>query len=282
MNPSQTKFVFFGTPEVSKRTLEILHEHGYTPSVVVTNPDAPKGRGLTLTPSPTKGWALAQSIPVLTPEKLDADARAAIAAYECKYALVVAYGKIFPEELIAQFPIGVLNVHYSLLPKYRGATPMEAALKNGDLVTGVTVQKMVKALDAGDILAQEETALPETETAKELRPRLIEIGANLLVASLPAFVDGTATFTAQDESLATRAGKFKKEDGQLDLKADARTNWNTYRAYADTIGTYFFTENGTRVKIKAAELASGQFRVLRVTPEGKSEMAYEDFRKSIH
>ncbi|MFZ2500510.1 MAG: methionyl-tRNA formyltransferase [Minisyncoccia bacterium] len=267
------KFVYFGTPTVASDTLATLIEHGFIPSLVVTSPDAPKGRGLVLTPSPTKTLALANSIPVFTPEKLDAESIATIHAITSDYALVVAYGKIFPEELIAAFPLGVLNVHYSLLPKYRGATPLETALLMGETETGVTIQKMVKALDAGDIIVQESISITPHETARELRPRLIELGARLLVDTLPAFERGEMVSTPQDDSLATRARKITKEDGLLDLNASAIENWNKYRAYADSIGTYFF-EDGKRMKITNAEFTKGEFCVLRVIPEGKKETIY--------
>src|ERR1035437_647959 len=178
-------FIYFGTPNVASDTLVYLIEHGFVPALVVTSPDAPRGRGLVLTPSPTKTLALAHHIPVLTPEKLDADAMTAIRSYECNYGICVAYGKIFPEELIASFPKGVLNVHYFLLPKYRGATPLETALLSGESETGVTIQKMGRELDAGAIIAQEATEIAQDETARELRPRLISLGAELLVATLP-------------------------------------------------------------------------------------------------
>jgi methionyl-tRNA formyltransferase len=232
-----------------------------------------------LKPCPTKELALAHNIPVLTPEKLDSDTISAIREYGCDYALVVAYGKIFPEELIASFQRGVLNVHYSLLPKYRGATPLETALLNGESTTGVTIQKMVKAMDAGDIIAQEETAIGANETARELRPRLINIGAQLLVATLPSFERGETIPKAQDASKATRAYKIKKEDGLLDLSAPAEENWCKYRAYADSIGTYFF-DNEKRVKITSAEFAGGKFLVLRVIPEGKREISFANFRSA--
>ena len=126
MKPQLHKFVYFGTPKVASDTLMTLIERGFVPSLVVTSPDAPKGRGLALTPSPVKVLALEHSIPFITPEKLDDEVIAAIRAYECEYAICVAYGKIFPETLINAFPKGVLNVHYSLLPRHRGATPLEA------------------------------------------------------------------------------------------------------------------------------------------------------------
>lgn len=276
--PQPHKFAYFGTPKVASDTLLMLIKSGFVPSLVVTSPDAQRGRGLVRTPTPTKEAATAHDIPILAPEKLDEDALDAIRALGCEYAIVVAYGKIFPEELIGIFPLGVLNVHYSLLPKYRGATPLEAALLAGESETGVTVQKMVKELDAGDIIAQEKTEIGRTETARELRPRLIEMGAHLLAETLPPYLAGDITPQAQDASRATRAHRLKKEDGLLDLDAPASENWNKYRAYADSIGTYFF-ENGKRIKITAASLSNGKFTLERVIPEGKREMSYADFAR---
>lgn len=270
---STHKFVYFGTPSVASETLRVLLEHGYVPALVVTSPDAPKGRGLVLTPSPVKELAQEHGLPLLTPEKLDAETIGTIRGYGCDLAVVVAYGKIFPEELIGAFPLGVLNVHYSLLPKYRGSTPLETALLSGEAETGVTIQKMVKELDAGDIIAQEATDISPSETARELRPRLIGLGANLLVGTLLEYMGGRLTPMPQDASRATRAFKIKKEDGLLDLSAPAAENWNKYRAYADSVGTFFF-EGDKRMKITEASLKNGAFVVERVIPEGKREMAY--------
>ncbi len=272
-------FVYFGTPKIASDTLAALIERGFVPKLVVTSPDAPKGRGLALTPSPVKELALERGIPVLTPEKLDEEAIAAIRTCGCDYAVVVAYGKIFPESLIEAFPLGVLNVHYSLLPKYRGATPLEAALLAGESETGVTIQKMARELDAGDILAQATVPVAPEETARELRPRLIERGAELLADTLPAYLAGEITPVAQDASRASHSRKLKKEDGLLSLDAPSAENWNKYRAYADTIGTYFI-KNGKRVKIMKAEYADGRFRILRVIPEGRREISFADFAQS--
>ncbi|OGG40436.1 methionyl-tRNA formyltransferase [Candidatus Kaiserbacteria bacterium GWA2_50_9] len=273
MKPQPHSFVFFGTPKVASDTLARLIESGFVPTAVVTSPDAPRGRGLTLTPSPVKMLALKHSVPFLTPEKLDNETITIIRAYGCDYAICIAYGKIFPEELIQIFPKGVLNVHYSLLPKHRGATPLEAALLAGDTETGVTIQKMVRELDAGDILSQETTPIAPNETARELRPRLIALGAELLATTLPAFERGETMPVPQDASQATRSGKLKKEDGLLSLDAPAQENWNKYRAYADSIGTYFF-ENEKRIKITKASFTHEKFIVERVIPEGKNETSY--------
>ncbi len=271
-------FAFFGTPKVASDTLAVLIERGFIPSLVVTSPDTPKGRGLTLMQSETKALALAHDLPVITPDTLDAKTIDAIRTFECEYAVCVAYGKIFPETLINTFPNGVLNVHYSLLPKHRGATPLEAALLAGEKETGVTIQKMAKELDAGDILAQETIAIADDETARELRPRLITLGATLLADTLPAFLSGNIVPVPQNASQASHSGKLKKEDGLLSFEAPAEVNWNKYRAYADTIGTYFF-EQGKRIKIVTASFKNGKFIIERVIPEGKREMAYTDFAR---
>lgn len=271
--PQLHSFVYFGTPGVAAQTLLVLIEHGFVPALVVTSPDAPRGRGLSLTPSETKTLALEHAIEVFTSTSLDENAIGEIKKHGCQYALCVAYGKIFPEALINAFPLGVLNVHYSLLPKYRGASPLEGALLAGETETGVTIQKMVKELDAGDIIAQESIAINESETARELRPRLIHMGAELLVKTLPDYLGSKIAPHEQDRSKATRSGKFNKDDGKLDLVDDPRKNWNKYRAFADSIGTYFI-KDGKRYKITHAAFKNGTFVVERVIPEGKRETVY--------
>jgi methionyl-tRNA formyltransferase len=278
MEKMHRKFAFFGTPYVARDTLSILLANGYRPEVIITNPDTRSGRGLALTPTPTKALALEAGIAVYTPEKLDAEAIRVLRTYECEYAVVVAYGKIFPQELIETFPKGAINVHYSLLPRYRGASPVEAALLSGEAVTGVTVQHMALALDAGNILAYEEVSIGVSETAKELKPRLIVAGANLLVKILPSFEQDLLTPTPQDEAHTTFCKKIKKEDGALDLSGNAKENWNKYRAYAEWPGTHFF-EDGKRIKIVKASYKNNMFVIERVTPEGKREMDYTDFTR---
>ncbi len=273
-------FTFFGTPYVARDTLAYLLEQGYRPEVVITSPDSRRGRGMNLVPCETKVLALEHDIPVLTPEKLDEEARAQIAHYSCEYGIVVAYGKILPQALIEQFPLGLINVHYSLLPKYRGASPVEAALRSGDQVTGVAIQQLVRELDAGDILALQEVPIEPTETTRELRPRLVRIGAELLVSILPSFEAGTLTKTPQDSAFATHCGKIDKSEGELTLSGDALQNWNTYRGLAESPGTYFFIEkNGksVRMKIITASYDGAHFTPLQVVPEGKNEISFAKY-----
>ena len=273
----KTNFAYFGTPYVASETLEALVSAGYVPSVVITSPDAPSGRGNVMTACPTKVWAESQGIPVLTPARLDPIAIDAIRAYNADFALVVAYGKIIPQPLLGVFPMGILNIHYSLLPKYRGASPVESAILHGETKTGVSIQKMVYELDAGDVLATAEVEISPTETTKELRPRLIQIGAELLLQTLPPFIDGSVSATPQNHALATHFGKIKKEEGFLSLNGNDETNWNKYRAYAESPGTYFFAvkdDKRIRVKIVHATYVDGRFLPTRIIPEGKTEQDF--------
>lgn len=276
-------FAFFGTPYVARDTLARLVEAGYAPSVVVTSPDAPRGRGLALAPCETKAWSLEHGFQILSPQTLDAEFADTLRGYGCEYGIAVAYGKLMPQALLDAFPKGVLNVHYSLLPKYRGASPVEAALLHGDTKTGVAVQRMALELDAGDVLASREMAIEPTDTTLTLRPKLIQAGADLLIETLPAFSAGTAVSEAQDAALATRAPKIRKEQGLLDLAGDGQKNWNTYRALRESPGTYFFAEkSGTRMRVKItdAEFSGGAFRVLRIVPEGKAEQDFSWLSKA--
>lgn len=281
---TDVRFAYFGTPSVARDTFDFLLSRDYAPALVVSSPDAPKGRGLSFSSSETKQWAEAHDFPVVTPEKIDPGAIEKIRSYECGLAIVVAYGKLFPKELLDAFPLGVFNIHYSLLPKYRGASPVESALLNGEEMTGVTIQRMVLGLDAGDIVAQKRVPILPEETARELRPRLIKIGAELLADMLPSLISGAAHAIPQDATQATFSKKVSKAEGELNLSGDPTENWNKYRAFAESPGTFFFIEkNGkkNRIKIASAEFVSGEFRVLRVVPEGKQEMAYADFVRNL-
>ncbi len=270
MENKKLKFAFWGTPDVASVTLQILIENGLIPSIVITNPDRKQGRGLELTQSPVKILAEKHNIPVLTPEKIDDDFINNFSKLNIDLSIVVAYGSILPENIIDRPGFGTLNIHYSLLPKYRGASPVESALLNGDKETGVTIQKMIKKLDAGDIVAVEKFTINDTISKNELRGELIKLGVNLLIKILPDYIENKITPVPQDESLATHCGKIKKEDGLIDLNDDPKEIYNKYRAYSGWPGIYFF-ENGKRIKITKARLGDGKFVIERVIPEGKKE-----------
>lgn len=265
------KFVFFGTPSVAKETLEYLIDNGIAPLAVVTNPDAPKGRGHIMAASPTKEYAVSKGLNVFTPDSLDEEFLNKIKGLDADFAIVVAYGKILPDALIKSFPQGVLNIHYSLLPRWRGAAPVEYALLNNDQETGVTIQKMVKELDAGDIVGVQKMTISESDTTMTLRPRLIKLGAELLLEVLPRYLAGEITPVAQEASEVTFAPKLKKEAGEIKFEDDPQLNWNKYRAFAVWPGTYFF-KDGKRYKITLASFADGVFKVLKVVPEGGREV----------
>lgn len=274
------KFAYFGTPYVARDTLALLIETGYVPSVVVTSPDAHRGRGLALTPSETKVLAESHGIPVLTPAKLDSEFLKELVAYDCGYAIVVAYGKLLPQAVIDAFPLGILNIHYSLLPKYRGAAPVESALLHGETETGVTIQRMVLKMDAGDILAQRVIPINDQETTRELRSRLIDLGAELLIETLPEFTSGVAVFTPQEESEATFAPKIAKEEGLISLSSDSEANWRKYRAFKESPGTFFCAaRDGKRISVKIAKasMKDKKFTVERVVPESKTEQDLAQF-----
>lgn len=283
MQNKNLKFVFWGTPDIASETLEILKQNNYIPSLIVTSSDKKQGRKMILTPPPVKIWAKKNNIPYIQPEKLD------IKDLEnnADLFIVVAYGKIIPENILNIPKFGSINIHYSLLPKYRGASPLESAILNGDIETGVTIQKMKYKIDSGNIIAQERVNIFPNEKAPDLRKRLIKIGGELLTNILPDFINGKTKETTQNEEGATFCKKIKKEDGLLDLNDDAIKNYNKFRAYASWPRTFFFKEN-KRIIITDAILENNpldetpgkQFIIKKVLPEGKKEIKYEDFIKN--
>jgi methionyl-tRNA formyltransferase len=268
-------FVFFGTPDVASETLEILKEAGFVPALVVTSPDKPAGRKMLLTPPPVKVWAEENKVPYIQPET-GAELLSVLSSQSnIDIFIVVAYGKIIPEKILNMPKFGSLNIHYSLLPKYRGASPVESAILHGETETGVSIQKMIFKLDAGDVVAQEKTQILPDETAPELRKRLIALGGELLVKTLPDFIDGKIQSTPQNESEVTHCGKIKKEDGLIDLNADAIANYNKFRAYATWPRTFFF-KNSKRIIITKARLKNGELIIEKIIPEGGKEVDYRN------
>lgn len=280
---NQARFAFFGTPQLAVEILDELAAAGYIPSLVVTMPDRAKGRGLGTAETPVAGWAREHGIETLKPEKLDAEFLYKLQPtdYKLSFAIVVAYGKILPQALLETAPM--YNIHYSLLPRWRGATPVESAILAGDSETGVAIQKIVYELDAGPLVAVEKTAIGADEAAPALRARLNGIAKKLLVNIMPALASGDISLTEQEGAQATLCGKISKEDGLINLADDAEENYRKFRAYLGWPGIYtYFERNGKKIRtiIIKAHLEGKKFIVDTVKPEGKGEMLYADFLRS--
>lgn len=272
--------VFFGTPDVCVPFLNTLVQAGMTPSLVVTAPDKPTGRGNVLTAPPVKQWAQKNTVACVQPEKIhDSFVQEYKVPTKDTIFIVVAYGYILPEIVINAPQHKTINVHFSLLPRWRGASPIESALLAGDTETGCAIQIMQPKLDTGPVIALLKTAITSTETAPQLRARLSEIGATLLVQTLTQYNDALQNAVPQDDTKATYAHKMQKTDGDITYDNDL-TRWRKYRAYAHWPQTYFFvSKNGKdlRIKVVSARFENNQFIIDRVIPEGKKEMAYADF-----
>jgi len=275
---SKLNIAFFGTPELCIPILEKLKEDGYALSVIITAPDRPVGRKYTMTPPPVKVWAENAGIPILQPEKINDEFKEKILKYKINLSLVVAYGQIMPRWLIDLPEYGTLNLHYSLLPKYRGASPVEGAILAGENITGVCIQKMKYELDAGGVIACQEVSIEAHDTALMLRNKLNEIGINLISQTIPKWISGELRPIEQDEDKATYTKKISKEDGEVDIeKMSGEELYLRYRAYWGWPGIFFFDANNRRVKITDAVYEDGKFVIKKIIPEGKKEKDFKIF-----
>ena len=282
MNKKDLNFAFWGTPEVGSKTLDILKSNGYIPSLIITSPDKRSGRGLHMTQSPVSIWAENNDINCQKPEKVNQDFLDNFKKLDIDLSIVVAYGKILPEAIINEPKLGTINIHYSLLPKYRGASPLESALLNGDTKTGVSIQQMEYKLDSGPIWAEKELNISINTTKEELRSLLISEGATLLCDVLPKIINKEISPGAQDDELATHCTKIDKSFGEINPNDNPLSNWNKYRAFYGWPGIYFFKERGgkkIRIKITKAKYENNSFVIERVVPDGKKEISYQDFLK---
>lgn len=275
------RYAFFGTPLFAEIVLDELEAAGYAPALVVTAPDKPKGRKLLLTPSPVKVWATEHGVPIFTPQKLrDEEFLAALTAAHCDLFIVAAYGKIIPKMLLDMPEHGTLNVHPSLLPKFRGPSPIESAILSNEDHTGITIISLDEETDHGPIVAQKEYhAQNWPPKGSVLTEALAHEGGKLLAEALPGWVS-THKGASQNHTEATYTKKLTKEDGLIDLAGDALMNYKKIRALDEWPGAYFFADrNGkhVRVRITDALYKDGTLTITRVTPEGKREMSYEDF-----
>jgi methionyl-tRNA formyltransferase len=285
------KIIFMGTPDFAIPILEaITHCSLFTVCCVITTPDKPVGRQQKITPPPVKKLALKYKIPVLQPEKIS-QARDQITDYQPDLIVVAAYGQILPKEILNIPKYGCINVHASLLPKYRGSSPIQFAILNDEKTTGVTIMIMDEKMDHGPILAQEKIAIQPNETAQTLHDKLARLGADLLIKTIPQYIQGEIKPQPQDESKATYTKILTRQDGQIDWQKSAQEIERQIRALTPWPGTWTIF-NGKRLKILKAKVVNkkdemaiqtgkGYLLLEMVQPEGKKPMKWEEFLRGI-
>jgi len=293
------RLAFLGTPAFAVPTLERLVERGHQVLAAVTQPDRPKGRGQTLAPPPVKEAALRLGVPVYQPERIKRpESIDYLRGLSAEAMVVVGYGQIIPQSIIDIPPLGILNVHASLLPKYRGAGPIQWAIVNGETITGVTIMRIDAGLDTGPMLLEAETAIGAEETALELGRRLSVMGADLLVEALDALAAGRGALQPQDNAQATYAPMLKKEDGRIDWNRSAAQIHNQVRGMQPWPGAYSTFRGaalhvwrarpaetgaahppGVVVRIKPLLVACGEgaLELIEVQMEGRKRMPAADF-----
>lgn len=294
------RLVFCGTPAFAVPTLEKLLGAGFPVSLIVTQPDRPRGRGMELAPSPVKARALQFGLPVTQPEKIkdNDEFRARLTSIQPEAIIVVGYGRIIPQWMIDLPRFGNINLHASLLPKYRGAAPIQWAIARGETVTGVTTMRIDAGLDTGDILLQKAVPIAADDTTVTLAPSLAAIGADLMVETLHGLTAGSISGRPQDESQASLAPTLKKEDGRIDFARDAQEISNRLRGFQPWPGAFtsFRGKNlnvcearPTAARSSPGELLVGHNQLIAgcgqgsalelmvVQPEGKRRMAVSDF-----
>jgi methionyl-tRNA formyltransferase len=245
--------VFMGTPQFAVPSLELLIKHDYPVAGVITQPDRPRGRGRIFTPSPIKIVAERHEMAVYQPEKVNCPAFIDLFRnLSPDLVVVAAFGQILPKEILEGAPMGCINVHPSLLPKYRGAAPINWSLIRGETKTGVTIMRMDEGLDTGDILTQEETIIEPDETFGILHDRLAKMGAELLVKTIEMMQRGVGRRVPQNDMSASYAPKLKKEDGHIHWDSDVHSIVNLIRGLSPAPCAYTFFD-GRKMKIYSSE-----------------------------
>ena len=272
------KIIFMGTPDFAKESLQAIYEANHEILGVVTNPDRPKGRGMKMVASPVKEFAISKQLPVYQPEKVRNNNEFIEKMKNLKpdVIVVVAYGKILPKEILEIPPLGCINVHASLLPKYRGAAPIQWAVLNGDRTTGVTTMYMDEGMDTGDMILTEKVDIGEDETTGELWDRLSKIGARLLVETLSKIENGTATKTKQGEDFSM-APMINKDMAKIDWENQtAQEIKNLVRGLNPIMGAYTFLD-GKKIKFWKVDVVDEK----EVYTENENTLANEEGQESI-
>jgi methionyl-tRNA formyltransferase len=267
--PFPLHLVFCGTPLFAAPTLERLVDAGFRVSLVVTQPDRPKGRGLELARSPVKQCAVRFSLPITQPDKIKTndEFQSQLSALKPDAIIVVGYGRIVPQWMLDLPPLGNINLHASLLPKYRGAAPIQWAIANGETVTGVTTMRIDAGLDTGDILLQQKLPIAPEDTAETLAPKLAASGADLMIETLNALQAGTIRARPQDHARVTLAPILKKEDGLIDFARPAAEIYNRMRGFQPWPGAYT-KFRGKNLQVWRAAPIDAALPTAELRPEG--------------
>ena len=271
---SKIKTIFMGTPEFAVPSLEALNNK-VDLIAVVTQPDKPKGRGHKLMPSPVKSWAFEHSIPILQPIKIKTEeATAELKALKPDLIVVVAFGQILSQKILDIPKYGCINVHASLLPRYRGAAPIEWSIINGETKTGVTTMMMDAGLDTGDMLIKREVEIGEDMILPELREKLMTIGAEALIETIEKLENGTLTRNKQDDSQSNCAPMLTKETGLIDWNKPAREIHNLVRGL---YGGAYTIIDGQKYKIWRTQIDNDRIEILEIQAPNSKRMNYKDF-----
>lgn len=280
-------FVFFGTGPLAESVLAALVRNDYTPTLLITKPDSAQGRHLQLIAPHIKTWCEMKGIKVLQPVKLDSEFYQELRANSYELFIVASYGKIIPDDILNLPKHGVLNVHPSLLPLYRGPSPIESALLDGVVKTGISIIKLDNCMDHGPILTQNAFTINQNSTAQTLEVECGQLGGELLVQLLPHYLDGTLIPKEQDHDKATICKKITKDLGEIILTTRADEVQRKFRALTPWPGLYFFIthkEKEIRVKVTDVDLLLNETEtlvasdvILKVIPEGRHEISWEDF-----
>lgn len=274
------RFVFFGSSRLSVIVLDQLLAQHIKPVAVVTTPDKQQGRKLVLTPNVVKQWGTEHGVTVYDFAKLDAVAQEKLAAEQADVFIVASYGKIIPEKVLDIPAHKTLNIHPSLLPQYRGPSPLPTAMLDDTRQTGVTIMRLDREMDHGPIVAAEPITVTEWPTYEDFETLMARKGGDLLARILPQWVAGTIAEKEQDHSRATFTRKITKEDALIDLAADPYLNFRKIQAYHEWPQAFFMFDHAgkqIRVKITEASFSDGKLEIRKVIPEGKKEMSYADF-----
>ncbi len=279
-NINTKKFVFFGTPQEAVYVLDSLKSKDILPNLIVCSPDKKVGRHQILTSPQTKVWAIENNIRVFQPNKINDEAIEEIKKYSFDFFVVAAYGKILPEKLLNLSSIGTINVHPSLLPKYRGPSPIEYPFLSNDRVTGVSIMELDKEVDHGPIIYQETYEIKNEDNSETLAKILFTRGGEILADIIPNLTKDFPERKVQNHSEATFTHKLKKEDGEIKLSDNGHEIWNKFRAYTPWPGIFYFDENNKRVKITDMSFDGENMEIKKVIPEGKKEVDYKIFLNS--